>query len=163
LLVSVLHFYSGQPLQNFSGVDNIANGTGFLGLFGVGGAARVIGFMDHIEKLHPQEPHWYLQAIGTDPAKQGKGCGGVLIRRQLANADTAALSSLSGIQQGIKHPNLRQLRLRGHRRDPAAQEYAGQCLTSGGRCVSLILSIEMRILPPHQSAARNSNGEKSKA
>ncbi len=59
----------------------IANGAEFLGLFGVGGAARVMSFMDRVEKRHPQEPHWYLQAIGTYPAKQGKGFGGVLIRR----------------------------------------------------------------------------------
>jgi ribosomal protein S18 acetylase RimI-like enzyme len=69
----------------------ITNGAEFLGLFGVGGAARVMGFMGHIEKRHPQKPHWYLQAIGTDPTSQGKGFGGVIIRHQLANADASAL------------------------------------------------------------------------
>jgi predicted N-acetyltransferase YhbS len=29
--------------------------------------------------------------LGTDPAKQGKGFGGVAIRRQLANADAQGL------------------------------------------------------------------------
>lgn len=67
----------------------LTNGAEFLGLFGVGGVARVIAAMDVIEKRHPREPHWYLQAIGTDPAKQGKGYGGVVIRRQLARADAA--------------------------------------------------------------------------
>ncbi len=67
----------------------VINGAEFLGLFGVGGAARVMGVMDHIEKHHRHEPHWYLQAIGTDPAKQGKGFGGVIMRRQLAKADAA--------------------------------------------------------------------------
>lgn len=69
----------------------ITNGAEFLGLFGLGGAARVMGFMDHIEKRHPREPHWYLQAIGTDPANQGKGFGGVVIRHRLAKADASAL------------------------------------------------------------------------
>ncbi|MFI4975676.1 MAG: GNAT family N-acetyltransferase [Caulobacterales bacterium] len=69
----------------------ITNGAEFLGLFGVGGAAHVVGMMDIIEKHHPHEPHFYLQAIGTDPAKQGKGFGGVVIRRQLANADAAGM------------------------------------------------------------------------
>jgi GNAT superfamily N-acetyltransferase len=69
----------------------ITNGAEFLGLFGVGGAARVMSFMDHIEKRHPPKPHWYLQAIGTHPANQGKGFGGVIIRHQLANADASAL------------------------------------------------------------------------
>ena len=57
----------------------IANGAEFLGLFGVGGAARVIGFMDRIEKRQ-RRSRTGSQAIGTDPAKQGKGFGGVLIR-----------------------------------------------------------------------------------
>ena len=68
----------------------LTNGVEFLSLFGVGGAAHVVGVMDVIEKRHPHEPHWYLQAIGTDPAKQGKGFGGVVIRRHLAIADAAA-------------------------------------------------------------------------
>jgi GNAT superfamily N-acetyltransferase len=67
----------------------IANGADFLGLFGVAGAVRVMNVMDVVEKRHPHEPHYYLQAIGTDPAKQGKGYGGVVIRRQLAVADAA--------------------------------------------------------------------------
>jgi ribosomal protein S18 acetylase RimI-like enzyme len=43
--------------------------------------------MDHIEKRHPKEPHWYLQTIGTDPAKQGKGYGSLVMRHQLALVD----------------------------------------------------------------------------
>jgi GNAT superfamily N-acetyltransferase len=69
----------------------IVNGAEFLGLFGVGGGRRVMAAMEHIEKRHPHEPHWYLQAIGTDPAKQGKGYGGVLIRRRLEMVDAAGL------------------------------------------------------------------------
>jgi GNAT superfamily N-acetyltransferase len=69
----------------------ITNGREFVGVFGVGGGLRVMGIMDVIEKRHPHEPHWYLQAIGTDPARQGKGYGGVVIRRQLAAADAAGM------------------------------------------------------------------------
>ena len=50
---------------------------------------RVMRAMDVMEKQHPHTPHRYLQAIGTDPDKQGKGYGGVLIRRRLADADAA--------------------------------------------------------------------------
>jgi GNAT superfamily N-acetyltransferase len=67
----------------------ITNGADFIGIFGLGGAMQVMGAMDVIEKRHPHEPHWYLQAIGTDTAKQGKGYGGVVMRRQLALADAA--------------------------------------------------------------------------
>jgi GNAT superfamily N-acetyltransferase len=67
----------------------ITNGAAFVDIFGLGGAMQVMGAMDVIEKRHPREPHWYLQAIGTDPARQGKGYGGVVMRRQLALADAA--------------------------------------------------------------------------
>jgi ribosomal protein S18 acetylase RimI-like enzyme len=67
----------------------VTNGGAFLGIFGVGGALNVTSVMDVIEKRHPHEPHYYLQVLGTDPARQGKGYGGVAIRRQLAVADAA--------------------------------------------------------------------------
>jgi ribosomal protein S18 acetylase RimI-like enzyme len=67
----------------------ITNGAAFVDVFGFGGAMQVMGAMDVIEKRHPHEPHWYLQAIGTDPARQGNGYGGLVIRRQLALADAA--------------------------------------------------------------------------
>lgn len=69
----------------------ITNGREFLGTFGFNGARLVTAVMDVIEKRHPHEPHYYLQAIGTDPAKQGKGYGGVVIRRQLVAADAAGM------------------------------------------------------------------------
>ena len=69
----------------------ITNGPDFVGLFGVANGLRVMSAMDVIEKRHPKEPHYYLQAIGTDPAKQGKGFGGIVMRRQLAVADAKGL------------------------------------------------------------------------
>jgi GNAT superfamily N-acetyltransferase len=68
----------------------LTNGPEFLALFGTD-ALRVMMIMDQIEKMHPREPHWYLQAIGTDPDKQGKGYGGVAMRHQLAIADKELL------------------------------------------------------------------------
>jgi ribosomal protein S18 acetylase RimI-like enzyme len=69
----------------------ITNGVEFLSVFGGGGALHVLKVMDYIEKRHPHEPHWYLQVLGTDPAKQGMGFGGVSIRRHLAIADAAGM------------------------------------------------------------------------
>jgi GNAT superfamily N-acetyltransferase len=66
----------------------VTNGPEMLGIFGAG-ALKVMGAMDRIEKVHPKEPHWYLQVIGTDPPKQGKGFAGVLMRNQLAVADAS--------------------------------------------------------------------------
>ena len=36
--------------------------------------------MQQMARYHPHEPHWYLPLIGIDPAHQGKGLGGVLMR-----------------------------------------------------------------------------------
>jgi ribosomal protein S18 acetylase RimI-like enzyme len=70
-------------------VQYVTNGAAFVDVFGLGGALHVMSAMDLIEKRHPHEPHYYLQALGTDTAKQGKGFGGVVIRRHLAIADAA--------------------------------------------------------------------------
>ena len=40
-----------------------------------------------LEKLHPEEPHYYLEFIGTDPAHQGKGFGRALMEPMLERAD----------------------------------------------------------------------------
>ena len=65
----------------------LTNGPELLSILGVTGAVRVMGAMNFIDNRHPKQPHFYLQAIGTDPANQGKGFGAALIRRQLAKAD----------------------------------------------------------------------------
>jgi GNAT superfamily N-acetyltransferase len=68
----------------------VVHGPALLSVFGAD-ALRVIGIMDRIEKNHPHEPNWYLQAIGADPAKQGKGYGGLIMRHQLAKVDESGL------------------------------------------------------------------------
>src|SRR5579862_3220301 len=68
----------------------LTNGPKLLGIFGAY-AFRALQAMDRLEKRHPHEPHWYLQAIGTDPPCQGKGFGGILLRHRLAVADAAGL------------------------------------------------------------------------
>ncbi len=68
----------------------IANGPELLGVFGTD-AFRVMSTMDMVEKNHPKTPHWYLQVIGTDPAKQGKGFASLIMRHQLAIADAQGM------------------------------------------------------------------------
>ena len=82
----------------------ITNGAAFLSVFGVGGARQVTSVMDFIEKRHPHEPHYYLQAIGTDPSKQGKGFGGVVMRRHLAVADAAGMPAYLESSKEINIP-----------------------------------------------------------
>ena len=40
---------------------------------------------------HPREQHWYLYAIGVDPAHQGMGAASALLRSRLARCDEAGL------------------------------------------------------------------------
>jgi ribosomal protein S18 acetylase RimI-like enzyme len=40
-----------------------------------------------VEKLHPNEPHWYLSVLGVDPEKQGQGIGTALMRPVLEMCD----------------------------------------------------------------------------
>jgi GNAT superfamily N-acetyltransferase len=68
----------------------VTNGPQLLGIFG-GNTLRALAAMDTMERRHPREPHWYLQAIGTDPAFQGRGYGGVLLRHRLSLIDAAGL------------------------------------------------------------------------
>jgi hypothetical protein len=68
----------------------LINLAALIDLFGadVPHALRTMGF---VEKHHPHSPHWYLQVLGTDTAKQGKGYAGLLMRRQLAIVDAEGL------------------------------------------------------------------------
>ncbi len=66
----------------------IVNGPELLGIFGAN-ALTVMNTMDMVEKSHPQKPHWYLQVVGTDPAKQGKGFASLILRDRLKAVDDA--------------------------------------------------------------------------
>jgi ribosomal protein S18 acetylase RimI-like enzyme len=43
--------------------------------------------LEQMGKYHPDEPHWYLPLIGVDPARQGRGYGGALLRHALRQCD----------------------------------------------------------------------------
>jgi len=42
---------------------------------------------DAMKKAHPEEPHWYLAVIGSDPTVRGKGFGQVLMQSRLDRVD----------------------------------------------------------------------------
>ncbi len=44
-----------------------------------------------LAEAHPREPHWYLLAIGVDPARQGTGLASALLRPRLDQCDRAGL------------------------------------------------------------------------
>jgi len=49
------------------------------------------GAMDTLERRHPREPHWYLQAIGNRSGVPGERLWGVLLRHRLALIDAAGM------------------------------------------------------------------------
>lgn len=53
---------------------------------------KSLGTIASMEKRHPREPeHWYLAVLGTDPAHQGVGIGGALIRAVTDRCDEQGL------------------------------------------------------------------------
>jgi GNAT superfamily N-acetyltransferase len=42
---------------------------------------------NEMERLHPEEPHWYLAIIGSDPTVRGGGFGHALMRSRLDRVD----------------------------------------------------------------------------
>lgn len=62
-----------------------------LRIYGLAGTRRALSLLAALEARHPPEPHWYLMVLGTEPACQGKGHGGVALRHRLAEIDRAHL------------------------------------------------------------------------
>ncbi|NWH07589.1 MAG: GNAT family N-acetyltransferase [Alphaproteobacteria bacterium] len=53
----------------------------------VTGLKRMDAFRAAVGRHHPKAPHWYLMTLGVDPAMQGKGLGGAMLRATLAEVD----------------------------------------------------------------------------
>ncbi|ORB28463.1 GNAT family N-acetyltransferase [Mycolicibacterium parafortuitum] len=50
-------------------------------------ARRGMTMGEVMKKHHPEEPHWYLGVIGSDPDVRGKGFGNALMRSRLDRCD----------------------------------------------------------------------------
>jgi GNAT superfamily N-acetyltransferase len=48
---------------------------------------RGLAVEELMKKVHPEEPHWYLAIIGSDPDVRGKGFGNALMRSRLDRCD----------------------------------------------------------------------------
>jgi GNAT superfamily N-acetyltransferase len=59
-------------------------------ILGVLGRRAPVGMavLRTIEDNHPEEPHWYLQILGTEPAEQGRGIGAALMAPVLEQCDS---------------------------------------------------------------------------
>lgn len=47
---------------------------------------RAVRLLATIDRLHPKDPHYYVQCLGVDPDRQGKGLGGRLLDSVLTMA-----------------------------------------------------------------------------
>lgn len=52
---------------------------------------RVLRGFGYLESAHPEEPHWYLATLGTDPDHQGEGRGSAVMRPVLERCDRDGL------------------------------------------------------------------------
>jgi GNAT superfamily N-acetyltransferase len=48
---------------------------------------RGVAAEELMKKVHPEEPHWYLAIIGSDPDVRGQGFGNALMRSRLDRCD----------------------------------------------------------------------------
>ena len=59
---------------------------GLLRAFGLS-VRRGMAVDDRMAAVHPEEPHWYLSIIGSDPLLRGKGHGHALMQSRLDRVD----------------------------------------------------------------------------
>lgn len=64
----------------------LAQIPGFLRVFGFR-SAKARHVQELMKRAHPEEPHWYLATIGSDPMVRGQGFGQVLMRSRLDRCD----------------------------------------------------------------------------
>jgi ribosomal protein S18 acetylase RimI-like enzyme len=50
-------------------------------------SVRAVRTLNHVERLQPKEPHWYLGVLGTRTAAQGGGVGSALLAPALERCD----------------------------------------------------------------------------
>jgi ribosomal protein S18 acetylase RimI-like enzyme len=58
----------------------------FLRVFGLN-SLRGRTLQETMKAAHPEEPHWYLAVIGSDPAVRGRGLGRALMESRLQRCD----------------------------------------------------------------------------
>ncbi len=54
---------------------------------------HVLASVNRVQSRHPKAPHFYLFAIGVDPAHHGRGIGSTLLREVLQQCDAAGASA----------------------------------------------------------------------
>jgi ribosomal protein S18 acetylase RimI-like enzyme len=65
----------------------------------VASRGRAASYGRALEAGRPKEPHWYLKAIGVDPAWQGRGVAGLLLRSRLERCDASGQPAYLEVSQ----------------------------------------------------------------
>ena len=69
-----------------SRLEELSMMPGFIRAFGRR-TSRMEQILEVMEENHPEEPHWYLMIIGTDPTVRGAGFGQALMHSRLDGCD----------------------------------------------------------------------------
>jgi GNAT superfamily N-acetyltransferase len=77
--------WKASTWQQLPGIPRLILSVGRQNLQAFAGRGRAL--QDALAKAHPNEPHWYLAALGVNPAAQGKGAGATLMRAGLDRCD----------------------------------------------------------------------------
>jgi predicted GNAT family N-acyltransferase len=76
---------SARPEEGFAAGEAVDDSR-LLWAFGCR-TARMEQIVRLMEEHHPEEPHWYLMIIGTDPTVRGAGFGQALMHSRLDRCD----------------------------------------------------------------------------
>jgi ribosomal protein S18 acetylase RimI-like enzyme len=82
--------------------EQLAMTPAFIRVFGLR-SAKGQAVQEVMKRAHPEEPHWYLAAIGSDPTVRGKGFGQVLMESRLDRVDA---EHAPAYLESTKHENI---------------------------------------------------------
>jgi ribosomal protein S18 acetylase RimI-like enzyme len=60
----------------------------WIQLVGLARLPEIVRYLSELKAAVPEEAHWYLSVLGTDPTARGTGVGSRLLRAGLAQADS---------------------------------------------------------------------------
>ena len=75
-----------------------------MGLAGLRRYLRVAHYLEEIHAHTAPKAHWYLWALGVEPERQGRGCGGLLIQPVLARAKAEGISCYLETMNSVNVP-----------------------------------------------------------
>lgn len=69
---------------------------------------RALAFLSKIEAIHPTDPHYYLEVLGTDPAHRGRGLAASIMEHVLGRADSEGVGAYLESSRDLNVPYYRR-------------------------------------------------------